>query len=224
MTDVEGLLGRSILYRWGARLFVYPDDALIEDLCSGHTAEELSAAEAAVGADPELAEALDALRKTIGALDPRAPGLAEEYTFLFERDVHCPLYETSYRSEREIVLTHDLAEISGFYGAFGVQVSSLHPDRADHLSLELDFLSFLCAKEAYAVEQGWKGRAALTRKARLRFLQEHPAEWLPDFATRLTQHARLDFYPTAARFAQANVAAEAPTRDSIDQRSLPVRG
>ncbi len=221
MKDLEALLARSILLRWGARLFLYPDEALTDDLGSGRAAAQLTAALAALDADPPLSEAVDALFAALRTPSRDDVGLAEEYTFLFERDVHCPLYEASYREERSLVFTHDLAEISGFYGAFGVQVSLTHPDRPDHLSLELDFLSFLYAKQAYAVEQGWKRRGVLTSKARERFLQEHLAEWLPRFTDRLDQHARLGFYPAAARLAQAVLDSDRQPSESANQPGVP---
>ncbi|MBI4213404.1 MAG: molecular chaperone TorD family protein [Chloroflexi bacterium] len=208
MNDLDKLLARSILFRWSARCFSYPDGPFTEEVRSGQAEAEMTAAAASLEASPALTETLDALAEALHTPHPGEPGLEEEYTFLFERSVRCPLYETSYLGEREPVLTHDLAEIAGVYAAFGVQVSGDHPERSDHLSLELDFMSLLCAKQAYAVEQGWKRRATISERARGAFIRDHLRVWFPSFADRLAQHARLGFYPAAARLTQALLDSE----------------
>jgi TorA maturation chaperone TorD len=133
--------------------------------------------------------------------------LATEYTRLFARNVLCPPYESSYGPQGAFTRVLDLSELAGFYAAFGFKLAEDHKDLQDHLSLELEFLSVLCGKEAIALEEGWSARARLCHEARRKFLDEH-LTWLPFLAEKLLQHASLPFYPAAIAWVEALLAAD----------------
>lgn len=198
----EMTLTRALLYHQTARLFVYPDDQLGDLLAAGRTAA------AALPDRGRLAQQFAEVEEAWTEAQAGDAGAAGEYTWLFQRNVRCPLHETAYDSDRSVAMAHDLAQVAGFYAAFGVQIADSFRDLPDHLSMELEFVSYLYAKEAYALEQGWKGRANECRAARRQFLREHLARWLPAFAGRAAQHARLRFYPAAAALALALLAGE----------------
>ncbi|MBI4496664.1 MAG: molecular chaperone TorD family protein [Chloroflexi bacterium] len=208
MSERDEVLARAVLYRWAARLFFYPDEATLQALAGGAAQTEMAAAVAALPRREALTTALAEVQAASAALEHEEPGLAGEHTHLFARSVRCPPYESSYAGERAPLRTHDLAEIAGFYAVFGVQVSEERRELPDHVSLELEFLSYLCAKEVYALEHGWRREAGLCRAGRGRFLREHLGQWFPAFAERLTQYARLRFYPAAAGLTQALLEAD----------------
>lgn len=209
VNELVPLVARSILYRWAARMFFYPNDTLIQVWATGQGSRDIAAATAVLTPiPPALVAAHAEVHRGCAQVQIGELGLAEEHTYLFARSVHCPPYETSYAEERGLALGQDLSEIAGFYAAFGVQGSEQRPERPDHVSLELEFVSYLYAKEAYALEQGWTRRARLCRAARERFLREHLGSWLPKFAERLEQHARLPFYPAVAGFVRALLSTE----------------
>lgn len=81
-------------------------------------------------------------------------------------------------------VTFRLADISGFYRAFGFEVSG---DRPDHIVPELEFVALLCAKEAYARLAGEEEGARVCGEARRKFLTEHLCEWLPEFSQRISE-------------------------------------
>ncbi|MBI2941454.1 MAG: molecular chaperone TorD family protein [Chloroflexi bacterium] len=83
-----------------------------------------------------------------------------------------------------------------------------HPERLDHLGVELEFVGALCAKEAYAWEAGQLEPAAICREARERFVATHLAGWLPEFVARLKANARLAFYPAVMALALTLVQTE----------------
>src|SRR5262249_13690309 len=97
-----------------------------------------------------------------------------------------------------------------FYHAFGLEVSADAGERQDHICLELEFMSVLTAKEAYALEiqlddeQLW-----LCRDAQKKFLREKLGRWIPAFARRL---ARMNGSETPlgllANFTLAFISAE----------------
>jgi TorA maturation chaperone TorD len=81
---------------------------------------------------------------------------------------------------------HRLADLAAFYRAFGLEVAEDAAERHDHISLELEFLCVLAAKEAYALEhQLDPDSVAHCREAQRQFLRDHPGRWLPAFSRRL---------------------------------------
>lgn len=95
-----------------------------------------------------------------------------------------PLYETSYQGGRGSPggATFQMADIAGFYRAFGFEASG---ERPDHVVPELEFVALLLMKEAYArISEDAEG-AEVCASARGKFIAQHLGEWLPDFAERV---------------------------------------
>lgn len=84
-------------------------------------------------------------------------------------------YETEYSGESIFQQPHDLGDLTGFYLAFGLTVNVNEHERADHISCECEFLSFLAVKEAYALAIGDPSMLEQVRKARRLFLRDHVA-------------------------------------------------
>lgn len=220
MTGVAGsepltrLLGRAICYGWAARLFFYPDPGLSNAFGEGRAQSELAEAVAQLKRPVPAARALSVLCAAWDERQRGDPSLAEEHSYLFARQVPVSPYEGAYRSDLSAVPPSDLAEMAALYAAFGLRVAQRAWERPDHVSLELEFLAALLSKQAYALERRWDARVRVVAQARARFVQEHLAAWFPQFAERLTAHARFPFYPTTARFAQC----------LLDQEPVPAVG
>lgn len=94
---------------------------------------------------------------------------------------YCPQTFSVYRSQR-------MADVAGFYRAFGLQPSRDMPEAVDHVALELEFMAWLLAKRRHALKtQGAADdeRAAVCAEAERAFFEEHLAWWLPAFAKAL---------------------------------------
>lgn len=131
-----------------------------------------------------------------------AKRLLLERTELFDRGV-CPPYEYTYKKEAS--LPAGLADIAGFYAAFGLKPVN---ERPDHIVSELEFMALLCYKEAVAVAGGEPDAAGVCRDAQRKFIAEHLDGWLGLFAERLLETARLGFYPALANVLVKFVARE----------------
>jgi TorA maturation chaperone TorD len=83
-------------------------------------------------------------------------------------------YETEHRKGHEFAKAQVLADIMGFYRAFGVYPQS---DRADNIVAELEFMHLLTLKEAHAAGAGEADNASLCRDARRKFFTEHVSSW-----------------------------------------------
>ena len=106
----------------------------------------------------------------------------------------CPPYEVQYCPQTfSIYRSQRMADIAGFYRAFGVEPGRDAPERPDHIACELEFLAWLVAKERHALAQEgdlWIDRARTCRDAQRNFVAEHLAWWVPAFAHALGDRAR----------------------------------
>ena len=104
----------------------------------------------------------------------------------------CPMNEIEYGDIKADPLfqPHRLADLGAFYTAFGLEMTPDAAQRQDHISIELEFMSVLAAKEAYALEHQFdEEQLALVRAAQKKFLREHLGRWTPAFTRRLARMA-----------------------------------
>lgn len=131
---------------------------------------------------------------------------AEEHTFLFARQSPCPPYESAYIDSGR---GHSLADVAGFYRAFGFQIAPAAHQLPDHIGTQLEFMAVLCAKEAYALQHNLAEQAEICRDARRTFLLEHLGFWTAIFVERVKSTARLPLYPALAELVRAVLKHEA---------------
>ncbi len=124
----------------------------------------------------------------------------------------CPPYETEYHPTSEAFFrAQQLADVAGFYRAFGLEPARATPERPDHIALELEFMAFVLLKKRLALgseePERWE-RAGICDDVQRRFFEEHLAWWVPAFATGLLRKAGSGFYARLARILAAFSAAE----------------
>jgi TorA maturation chaperone TorD len=140
----------------------------------------------------------------------------------------CPPYETEYQASAEpFFRSQELADIAGFYRAFGLETSLAMPERPDHVSLELEFMAFLIMKKRLAVMASGAGlegaeHVAICEEAQRNFLRDHLAWWVPSFARGLERKAGGGLYAAAARVLAALIPAER-ARFMLPAPKLPVQ-
>jgi DMSO reductase family type II enzyme chaperone len=185
-------LARSRVYATLSRGFLYPSSALMAAMADYPA--ELRSAFRAVGIKADFG---------LGQLDEG------EYQALFGGQVPaCPPNETEYTAAHVWMQTQQMADVAGFYRAFGVDTTETG-ERADALTAELEFMYMLCVKEAIATEAGDHEEAAICRDAQVKFVSEHLAVWLPRFVARLEQAGAEGYYLALARLTSQFVASEA---------------
>jgi TorA maturation chaperone TorD len=119
-------------------------------------------------------------------------------------------YETEYGLPHEYRQSQEMADIAGFYRAFGFEVGGPVRERADHVAVELEFMHILALKEAYALDSGVAEHVAICREAQGKFLQDHLGRWIGLFAQSVAHNTAEDSsYAQMARFAAAFVQADA---------------
>ncbi len=92
----------------------------------------------------------DGLLAVFPELSSEKEGMMSEYDRLF-RASEVWLYGTEHLGMNEVQRSKALADIMGFYRAFGLEPDA---DRPDLLSSELEFMHYLILKESHAQETG----------------------------------------------------------------------
>ena len=207
-------LVRSQLYGVLARGFTGPPHTLAAWQEQYRGAEELAAAVEKFPDGAALAAALRALERARAAVgteealhELRRQGL-ELLGNLRSRSF--PPYETEYTRGGDFRQNQDLADLMGFYQAFGVNLRDAEEsrERPDHIAVELEFLHFLCWKEAAARLEGDEEHISVCLDAERKFLGDHLGRWADLFARGLEKTAPEGFYPALAALLRAVVAQE----------------
>lgn len=135
--------------------------------------------------------------------------LEREHIRLFGPAGRCSLHETAYGDAGRLLgKAANLADIAGFYLAFGLQPSSTDTHPEDHVTLELEFMSVLALKEAYALVEGWLEHLEVTRDAQAKFVQDHLGTWIDAMAEQLHTTHPHEFYAVLGEALQRLVHAE----------------
>lgn len=146
------LLAQAAEWRLLGLLFEYPTDAWRENVCA--LLPSLPHAELRA-----IAEA---------ALQHASPGL---HIALFGPAGSVPVREVKYQGG--VQFGYLMSELSAYYDAFGYQPQA--DEAADHLAVQLGFVSYLKLKQAHALANSDAEPAQVTSDAASRFLREHIA-------------------------------------------------
>ncbi|GAB4411215.1 MAG: molecular chaperone TorD family protein [Thermodesulfovibrionales bacterium] len=161
--------------------------------------------------------------------------LEGEFTELFMTRMLCPPYENSYGkigSDK----SKNLADINGFYKAFGLSISDSDSDMPDHIAVEMEFLSLLALKEAYGIERDIGDMVEVCSSAKNKFLKDHIGRWAGTFCKNLMERTTNDFYRNlallASRFIEGEIRfygltvepAEETLQESLEPMVCPAAG
>lgn len=202
----DALLSRAFLWHVAASAFRYPDASTHRELTDAGSWRG-AAERAEVLGWPEVARAARAAGEATSGLSRDAVEAA--HTAAFGHSVRCaaPPYETEWGGGDGLTQLHEIADVAAFYRAHGLRPAA-GGERADHVSLEAEFLSFLLVKEARALQAGRTEEAAICREGFQQFLEQHLARFVPAFASRLAGSAVDRTYPRFATMLVALARAE----------------
>ena len=146
---------------------------------------------------------------------PAADALDTIYWRLFghtTRGLICAC-ETEYGPDNGFHQPQQLADISGYYLAFGLRSAAASDARADHIACECEFMDFLNRKEALLLSNRtrWShGPETLdvTEKAERTFLRDHLGRFGRAFAARVAAEDGNGYFGALGRLLLAFVDAE----------------
>lgn len=165
---------------------------------------------------PELPDVLDAIRSAT------VERIAADYETLFGVLARVPPYEGSYEVD-PIRQGRRLADLAGFYRAFGAEAHGPAAERPDHVGCELEFLAFLELRHLAAVAERDDASAALVHEIGTAFLRDHAGRWLPAFLAAVAAASTPSpFYRALAALGARALARELESRE-IECEPLPRR-
>lgn len=202
--DVKELLARSVIYRLLSLGFLYPTRDLVATL-----RDEAGKADKEVDVYGRWVTRLTKVFEE-GVDQISISGLESDYARLFEASVQtpCPPYESNYGSINTFGMTRQLADVAGFYRAFGLKLSDTNKEMPDHISAEMEFMHILTLKEAHATMEGWKDKVSITRDAQKKFLQDHLGRWASAICTAMQKSAGAEFYRELADITNSHIERE----------------
>lgn len=112
-------------------------------------------------------------------------------------------------------------EALAHYERFRITPDASGNEPPDHISYELEFLSFLCAMEQEAFDQGRKEDADGLRKAQMDFLLNHLFPWANRFCDRIVQNGDLAYYQLVGAFTKGFLAHESALVEGTSARPDP---
>lgn len=205
-------LTRSAVYSALAKGFRYPTEALFASLESGRLKDAVMEWLVLEPSNAELQEQGDAL---VAACDfwwssERRKELEAEHNRLFAHlgSAQCPPYETEYGYNNIFQKTEAMADIAGFYGAYGLEPASTDTERVDFICTELEFMAYLALHEAYAREHGEAEHLDVCLDTQRKFLRDHLGRWTPVFAGILDHATSNTFYRRLGQVLRSFIESE----------------
>lgn len=203
MSEVTKILATAEVYGIISSAFKYPEDDLMDYL--RNSVGELAEAMELLSYEPETIENGMAFANTglkIDAGEVRH-SFNEFYTGRKQASMDESEYDTAifYRYQR-------IADIAGFYGAFGFEISEEAHMRPDFIGTELEFMCLLLLKRAYAVEQGWNEQVEVCLDAERKFFSEHMEWWIPKLCETIRGASNCEFYRLLSNFLESFIHNE----------------
>ena len=129
--------------------------------------------------EDEMSARIDSFKKDFLKSRQRIDDIRADYLSLFDTGRKISPYETEYMAEKVSRKPFELADIAGFYSAFGFGPTEdiRNKESLDHISIELEFMAILTWKEAHAREMKQDENLNIVQDARMKFFEEHLAKW-----------------------------------------------
>lgn len=138
------------------------------------------------------------------------PDLQSEYISIFDngRDSN-PIYETEYDRRRALAKGNELADIAGFYRAFGFALDSSQDgmEMLDHAGIELEFYALMLMKDIHLAETGDAKGVEIVSDAGAKFLKAHLGRFIGSISRRPGVEASA-FYGPVFKWCARLVASE----------------
>ena len=206
--EIRLALARSSTYKLLGKSFLYPTQVVFDSIYSELYDETLMHFLSVQQNGLEMGKGIQELHLP-GLIDREE--LEKEYNRLFAHlgSAKCPPYETEYGYDNVFQKTEAMADIGGFYRAYGLEVSDKTTERVDFISTELEFMSYLTMKEAYARENSEEEHLEICLDTERKFLLDHVGRWITIFAKILSNSTVNEFYLQLGKLTEEFMDVEA---------------
>ncbi|MCR4288916.1 MAG: molecular chaperone TorD family protein [Candidatus Scalindua sp.] len=207
--SVEDLLAASQIYQFLSTCLLEPNKEALEMLNNKDYMSEVKSC-ISISGNNVMLEAFELLQKGLEGND--VENLEWGYRATFGGAtvaMDCPPFEMYYSGSQIWQQTQDLADISGIYKAYGIEMEEdSTTSRWDHVAVELEFLHFLTYKLAYAIENHSEEEQESCVSGKKKFLYAHIGRWIKAFSMSVVKKTPEEFYRQAATLASLFIHIE----------------
>lgn len=187
----------------------YPSEAVLADLSRLTVSDEFCRYCSEAGS-PELWKKLHGHLVSLLCSPVQREELSSRYINLFDYGSgESTLYETKYGLRSSQLKTGELADIAGFYHAFGFTATEDGRGREilDHIAVECEFYAILLAKQNHLAAKTERDGCEIVLDARRKFLQDHLGRY-PAAIAKQPAIAGDPFYSLVFNWCASVIAAE----------------
>jgi TorA maturation chaperone TorD len=195
---------RSALYSLFTVAFLYPNEGFVKSLKNGEYSKGLKVMLNELHLLGEGAFTVEKINAYAIRLNTNELllDLQKEYTRLFipSRPEHpapiCPLYESVY--EDGSLMGEAAFQVARLFYEAGLKKIDEFNLPHDHFALELEFMSYLCSKEAEGLELGNELITTKSKRLQLIMLKEHLGRFSFQLLENVQAYSQNDFYTSIA--------------------------
>jgi TorA maturation chaperone TorD len=144
---------------------------------------------------PEAAEHIAPMRSNLSIDDLKVDHAA---LFIGPFKLLAPPYGSVYLEGSRQIMGNSTIDTRNRYLKAGLQVADDFKEAPDHVSIELEFMSFLVFKEINALSQDDFEDARHQLSNQDAFLKDHLGAWIAEFAQNVENNAQTSFYKNLA--------------------------
>ncbi|MBW2391056.1 MAG: molecular chaperone TorD family protein [Deltaproteobacteria bacterium] len=214
--EIQMSLDRACVYRALAGLFKTPDEATLTEARDRNLPEQAMAVKRLSG-DEDLLSAARQLCDLFDDVGSERLRRSHHAAFDESSDIRCAPTEMDQLGgvpQLELTRTFEMADVAGFYKAFGVEVGE-GDERVDHIAAELEFMNLLAVKQAVALQDEGPGEhAQICRDASRVFLRDHLLRWAPRLGQALAESGGDPIHGAAGRLLSQFINFDAALLDA----------
>jgi TorA maturation chaperone TorD len=187
MIKIEETIQRGDCFKLLAACFYEPDKQLFleEKLTENleHLLQQLS---------PEGVAAARKMQSSLKALEQETLSVDHAVLFVGPFELTAAPYGSVYIEKKRTVMGESTVNVARFYQDAGVSVDIKEPP--DHIAIELEFMYYLCSREAAFAKDGLSVESSLLREKQSAFFFGALMPWVVDFCEAIRQGTDNGFY------------------------------
>jgi TorA maturation chaperone TorD len=214
-TAIDEALARAVVFRVLSLGFQAPTPEHLREIAADDGFPAVVAALEHLSRDKEDADLARAASRLATTERPDVERVYSRFVRLFGHTARGPIAacETDYGPDNIFNQPQQLADIAGYYLAFGLCPSCATEARVDHIACELEFMDFLNRKQAMWLASRPTGDADVetmeaTRQAERTFLERHLGRFGRALATRVTAEDPDGYFGALGQALFAMITAE----------------
>lgn len=182
---LENLQADMAIFSWLSKAVDYPDEKLVESLFCAELIQNLP---------DSMAGRLNDYIGAFGSADELLLDLQKEYTRLcfVSKPRLVPLFESVYKEGK--LYQDSTFQIARLYDEAGLKLGSDFKLPPDHITLELEFMSYLIYQEMEAIKSGNFDNEEMALRLQNEAMNKHLMHFGLNFADKLAKHAKTPFY------------------------------